>query len=163
MYTEHGHHIPNSPDDGSPLPDHKDDCGGIAECGHCAWEAAAFIPSEPTPGHVEPIKEGLPDPELQKLLDEEDRIEAQFENDIKRDRTSFGEMEMRHRFGYHKPVNPVIGEMHQAIRGICTDVAQIFDRLLPEGRAKDTAIRKLEEACMWANKAIAEMSPVVDE
>ena len=78
-------------------------------------------------------------------------------------RSSFGAMEIRNRFGYHKPQNEEIVETHQYLRGVMQDTGNIFDRLLPESRAKSVAITKLEEALMWANKALAEMSPVVDE
>lgn len=97
-----------------------------------------------------------PDNELRNMDSDQYKI-------LKTDRTSFGADEIRHRFGYHKPAGEAVTEMHRTTRGVLMDVAQIFDRMLPEGRAKSVAIQHLEEACMWANKAIAEMSPVVDE
>jgi hypothetical protein len=78
------------------------------------------------------------------------------------DYSSLHEPEIRHRFGYHQPVGNA-GQVHQALRKMMIDVAQILDRMLPEGRAKSVAMTHLEEACMWGNKAIAELSPVVDE
>lgn len=82
---------------------------------------------------------------------------------LQADRSDFGPEEIRHRFGYHTPANLGVQEMHIATRGLFMDFASVFDRMLPSGRAKSTFMTKLEEACMWANKAIAEMSPVVDE
>lgn len=125
-------------------------------------------------GPVEPIKEGLPDEELERLLAEEAELARREEFQalqeasllemelLKQDRTSFGVMEIRHRFGYHKP-GPVATEMHRAVRHLFSDLSVILDRMLPEERAKRMTFQKLEEACMWAQKAIAEMSPVVNE
>lgn len=79
------------------------------------------------------------------------------------DRSDFGMSEILNRFGYHKPENPAMQEMHITTRQVFIDVAHIFDKMLPSGRTKSTTMTKLEEACMWANKSIAEMSPVVVE
>jgi hypothetical protein len=101
---------------------------------------------------------GLPDENLEDILAEEEQLGF-----MAVDRTSFGDEDIRNRFGYHKPANAAIAEMHRAIRIIFINTADTLDRILPEGRAKSVAFTKLEESCMWANKAIAEMSPVVDE
>ena len=41
--------------------------------------------------------------------------------------------------------------------------AEYLDEVLPEGRAKSVAFTELENASMWAHKAIAETAPVVRE
>jgi hypothetical protein len=106
------------------------------------------------------------DPDPMKRTSREKAVlgmDQQETNMLTADRSSIGAWELRHRFGYHKPMNAAAVEMHRATREIFMSTALIFDRMLPEGRAKDETIERLEEACMWANKAIAEMSPVVDE
>jgi len=109
------------------------------------------------------------DPEMQRLLYEEAQIEHEKNElgralleELKADRSSVGVNALRERFGYHKATETT-APMHQAVRGLMLDVATVLDRMLPNGRAKFQAIVQLEESCMWANKAIAEMAPVVDE
>lgn len=164
MYTKHGHHIPNSPDD-SP---HKHGplsvaaCGGINDCVDCAREAIPFLPINPQTQEV--------DPEFEKLLAEEEAEVSQgnaarqryVDEFLRQDRSTLGEDEIRHRFGYHKATD-ITAPMHQAVRGLMIDVTLVLDRMLPNGRAKFQAMVDLEKAAMWANKAIAEMAPVVDE
>jgi hypothetical protein len=70
--------------------------------------------------------------------------------------------DIRNRFGYHKPVNDNIAR-HRMGREMFQDFAKMLDHLLPEGRAKAIAFTELEKCSMWSHKAIAELSPVVDE
>jgi hypothetical protein len=83
--------------------------------------------------------------------------------DTMRDYTTFGPMEIRHRMGYHKPAGDSAAHAHQLWRQQCMELGRALDSILPEGRAKSLALTHLEETCMWGNKAIAELSPVVDE
>ena len=70
--------------------------------------------------------------------------------------------EVRNRFGYHAGT-PVTQPKHQAVRARFNEMCVFLDELLPAGRAKSVAFTELESAAMWANKAIAEMAPVVQE
>ena len=123
------------------------------------------------------VDSGFPDPELEKLLDEEERLTrdrlgqlfprqpreevAKAAKEI-RDNTNFGPEEIRNRFGQHTPTETT-KEMHEAVHGIVTDIASIFDRLLPNGRAKFQALVELEKVLMWANAAISDMEPLVEQ
>lgn len=73
--------------------------------------------------------------------------------------SSLGEHEIKNRFAYHKP-SPEIARQHEVFRSIMVDIGVIFDCRLPNGRAKSLAFTALEEAGMWAHKAIAEQSPI---
>jgi hypothetical protein len=75
---------------------------------------------------------------------------------------SIGDAEIANRFGYHKATETT-GPIHQDIRGAFTEMGKLLDRLLPEGRAKSTCFTELENASMWANKAVAELAPIVYE
>jgi hypothetical protein len=63
--------------------------------------------------------------------------------------------DIEHRFGYHMPVSSFTVRRHEDVRKIALNVALLWDEVLPEGREKEIAIEKLEEALMWANAAIA--------
>lgn len=152
-WTSHGHHIPRSGFEGR-APEAIINCGGFHNCLACIKERAAHDGK-----FNEPIKEGFPDEELEALLAEDEDIERRLRHI---DHSSIGLEAIRERFGYHKP-NVLTAKMHQAVRKIFIDGALVLDKMLPNGRAKFQAIMELELACMWANKAIAEMSPVVDE
>jgi hypothetical protein len=62
--------------------------------------------------------------------------------------------ELENRFLYHAPTGNK-AKSHERIRNYVGQMAQEFNVGLPEGREKDLAITKLEEAMMWANAAIA--------
>lgn len=77
-----------------------------------------------------------------------------------------GKDEIEHRFGFHKAT--VEGEnatlpKHRDTRLRFREFAAFLDEVLPEGRAKAVAFTELENASMWAHKAIAETAPVVNE
>jgi hypothetical protein len=79
---------------------------------------------------------------------------------------NIGAEEIEHRFGFHKAT--IEGEnatlpVHRDTRLLFRDFAERLDVLLPSGRAKSVAFTHLEEASMWAHKAIAEMAPVISE
>ena len=74
--------------------------------------------------------------------------------------------EIEHRFGFHKAT--IEGEnatlpKHRDIRLKFREFASFLDEVLPDGRAKSVAFTELENASMWAHKAIAETAPVVNE
>lgn len=79
---------------------------------------------------------------------------------------SLGSEEIEHRFGFHKAT--IEGEnatlpMHRDVRLAFRDFAEHLDTILVPGRAKSFAFTHLEDASMWAHKAIAETAPVVAE
>lgn len=74
--------------------------------------------------------------------------------------------EIEHRFGFHKAT--IEGEnatlpVHRDLRLKFREFAEHLAEVLPEGRAKSVAFTELENASMWAHKAVAEMAPVVGE
>lgn len=75
---------------------------------------------------------------------------------------SIGDPEIVNRFGYHKATETT-GPQHQEIRGAFIEMGKLLDRLLPAGRAKSTCFTELENASMWANKAVAEQAPIAYE
>lgn len=79
---------------------------------------------------------------------------------------SIGAEEINHRLGFHKAT--IEGEnatapVHQEIRRRMIEVGNWLDELLPPGRAKNVAFTKLEDAAMWAHKALAQTDPLVNE
>jgi hypothetical protein len=58
------------------------------------------------------------------------------------------------RFDHHAP-DAVKAQLHQLIRNVFKDSAEVVAHELPECREKSLAITKLEEAMMWANAAIS--------
>lgn len=77
-----------------------------------------------------------------------------------------GEQEIEHRFGFHKATiegdNATLPK-HRDVRLGFRQFAEFLDEVLPDGRAKAVAFTELENASMWAHKAIAEGAPVVAE
>ena len=61
--------------------------------------------------------------------------------------------EIKNRFGY----------LHPKLRHEFISFASGLNEVLPDGQAKSVAMTELENASMWANKAVAEQTPVVDE
>lgn len=79
---------------------------------------------------------------------------------------ALGPEEIEHRFGFHKAT--LEGEnatlpRHRDTRLAFRDFAERLDQVLPDGRAKSVAFTELENASMWAHKAIAEAAPLVTE
>lgn len=70
--------------------------------------------------------------------------------------------ESQSRYGWHKGTE-VTGPMHQAVRTFYAEMDAFLQAQLPDGRAKSLARTALEESAMWANKAVAELAPVVTE
>lgn len=62
--------------------------------------------------------------------------------------------ELETRFIYHKP-DEGKAVFHTTIRARCGDLATAIRDCTPECREQSIAIRKIEEAMMWANAAIA--------
>lgn len=79
---------------------------------------------------------------------------------------NIGMEEIQHRFGFHKGTieGPnATAPKHHGLRLQFMEFASFLDEVLPEGRAKSVAFTELENASMWAHKAIAETAPVVNE
>lgn len=80
--------------------------------------------------------------------------------------SNLGAEEIEHRFGFHKAT--IEGEnatlpKHRDVRLKFREFAEFLDELLPAGRAKMVAFTELENASMWAHKAIAEDAPLIVE
>ncbi len=69
--------------------------------------------------------------------------------------------EITHRFGYRK-TNATTEPLHDECRQQFQAFAMYLNRILPESRAKSVTFTELENCSMWANKAIAEIAPLVE-
>lgn len=58
-------------------------------------------------------------------------------------------------FGYHPPSSDDIAAGHDFVRRECRELAGMLNQVVPEGSEKTLALRKVREAAMWANAAIA--------
>lgn len=79
---------------------------------------------------------------------------------------ALGVDEIENRFGFHKAT--IEGDnaslpKHRDTRLKFREFAEFLDTVLPDGRAKSVAFTELENASMWAHKAIAETAPLVTE
>lgn len=79
---------------------------------------------------------------------------------------SFGSEEINHRFGFHKAT--IEGEnatlpRHARLRKAFKEFAGVLDEVLPPGRAKSVSFTELENASMWAHKAVAEQAPAIED
>lgn len=77
-----------------------------------------------------------------------------------------GRDEIQNRFGFHKATIEGPGATETKHRDLRIDFcmfANYLDTMLPPGRAKNIAFTELENASMWAHKAIAEQAPLVNE
>jgi hypothetical protein len=79
---------------------------------------------------------------------------------------TLGPEEIEHRFGFHKATiegaNATLPK-HRDTRLLFRELAERLDEMLPPGRAKSVMFTDLENASMWAHKAIAETAPVITE
>lgn len=78
----------------------------------------------------------------------------------------FSTEEIEHRFGFHKATiegPEATLPKHRDTRLKFREFAEWLDEVLPDGRAKAVAFTELENASMWAHKAIAELAPTVRE
>lgn len=66
--------------------------------------------------------------------------------------------ELHKRFSYHPP-QPGQPERYEEIRNNAFVLALLIRDSCPPSRERSTAITKLEEVVMWANKSIAEREP----
>lgn len=57
-------------------------------------------------------------------------------------------------FTYHSPKDDQ-HERYVLLRDTAKAMALLIDKYVPNGREKSTAITRVEEAIMWANKGIA--------
>lgn len=63
--------------------------------------------------------------------------------------------DIEHRFAFHPATTQERRDDHALVRDRTHELANVFNQLVPDGREKDLAITKLEEAMFWANAAIA--------
>ena len=70
-----------------------------------------------------------------------------------------GHPEIQNRFGYHVGTEES-RKQHEEVREAFILLANFLDMRLPDGRAKSTAMTKLQEASMWTNFGIAEQTPL---
>lgn len=77
-----------------------------------------------------------------------------------------GQYEIEKRYGVHVAADEgrnATGHKHEEVRKLFIEIALKLDETLPEGRAKSIASDELENASMWAHKAIAESTPLVSD
>ena len=63
-------------------------------------------------------------------------------------------------FAYH-PATEVTAPQHEAVRGLFLQLVDDLWRTVPDGPEKTLAFRKLQEAQMFANLAVALTAPAV--
>lgn len=81
---------------------------------------------------------------------------------IKNANRTMADVEILSRFGFHKPSNVTMPRT-KLTRLRFVEMATFLDSILPQGRAKSLALTELENAEMWAIKAISEMDSVENE
>lgn len=77
-----------------------------------------------------------------------------------------GREELTNRFGFHKATieGPNTTQpRHIQTRHLFLAFAERLDEILEDGRAKEIAYDRLEEAAMWSHKAIAADAPLIQE
>ncbi len=58
-------------------------------------------------------------------------------------------------FSYHPPLNTLTREKHEFVRESVGSLASKLNKVIPDSPEKTLAIRRLQEAMMYANAAIA--------
>jgi hypothetical protein len=74
--------------------------------------------------------------------------------------------EIQTRFGFHKATieGPnATKPAHAELRARFMEFAQYLDDVAPDGRYLSLALTELENASMWAHKAIAQQAPLEEE
>jgi hypothetical protein len=71
-----------------------------------------------------------------------------------------GKEEIRNRLGFHGTTDEST-KKHEQLREMFIAFAEYLDETLPDGRAKSTALTKIQESSMWAHFGVAEQNPVV--
>lgn len=70
--------------------------------------------------------------------------------------------EIDNRTLYHKGTDETM-PLHKKVRQHYNVLMEIMNEILPDGRAKSVCMTELEDSEMWANKAVAELAPIVRE
>lgn len=73
----------------------------------------------------------------------------------------FTKEELDKRFNFH-PATPLSGPLHNGVRRMCRNLANVLVALVPDGREQSLAITHLEEVMYWANAGVAR-NPVPEE
>lgn len=80
---------------------------------------------------------------------------------------AIGKDEIRSRFSQHRAELELDQQQqridHLTVQEEFIAISKFLDSILPDGRAKDISMTHLEDASMWANKAIAHQHPVVPD
>jgi len=71
-----------------------------------------------------------------------------------------GPEEIAKRFGTTATEPEGTVDEHRELRGQFIRVAQYLDVVMPDSREKSLAMTQLEDAAMWANKALAQWLPL---
>lgn len=65
-----------------------------------------------------------------------------------------GKLQLQNRFTYHKPIADQ-PKRYELLRAKAKEFAELIARHTPESREQALALTNLEQACFWANAAIA--------
>lgn len=79
---------------------------------------------------------------------------------------ALGKEEIENRFGFHKATlegPEATLPRHRDVRLKFREFAEFLDIMVTDSRAKSVMFTELENASMWAHKAIAENAPLVGE
>lgn len=67
--------------------------------------------------------------------------------------------DIQNRLGYHKG-NEITIPQHEKFREAAIAFGNFLVSIVPAGPARDQAVDRLQEACMWANFGIAAQAPL---
>lgn len=67
------------------------------------------------------------------------------------------------RFRFFVTKDPDVLDVHKQIRLTCEALAILIDSYIPDGREKDIALEKIEEASFWANAGLSRKHGVPHE